>query len=348
MEKIKKIKYNDVKLDDVKEAFIEECKEKGYETKDIINLMKKTQYAEEIFNKEFYNFSKADLLSMLTAFCSRSKITMITYRNIYQNYFDFVIKHKIRYTDDNPASMISDYDLEELYEDATHLRYITRDELYNEVLPLATYRQQKLATALTFEGIRGKGCAEAISLKEENFDVGNKTITYKKEYKGEEFTQSIRIDDKRFWDIYKEVIRQNQDETYMVENGEYNIKLEVDTDYVFKPTTKQCNTDAKRGINPERKIKNTVYEKMIRESFTNPKLWKNYVTGNTLYVSGIMDNIYRTELKAGEEARYTDIKNIIEKKLLASVSPTNIHEIYRKFKPKLESEFEEDDIENEE
>ena len=339
---IKKIKYNNVKLDNIKEAFIKDCDGKGYEIKDIINLMKKTQYAEGAFSKSFQNFSKADLLSMLTAFCSRSKITMMTYRNIYQNYFDFVIKHKIRYTDDNPASMISDYDLEELYDDTTNLRYITRNELYDEVLPLIEYKQQKLATALTFEGIRGKACEEAISLKEENFDIENKTITYEKEYKGKKYIQTVKIDDDRFWDIYKEVIYHNEDTTYMVQNGKYDIKLEIDTDYIFKPTVKQCNTDAKRGINPERKIRSIIYEKMIRESFANPKLWKNYVTGNTLYASGVMDAIYRAELKAGEELRYTDIKDIIEKKLLASVSPMNIQEVYHKFKPKLESEFEEE------
>lgn len=230
--------------------------------------------SEEGFNKDFYNFTREQVLEMLKAFQSSSLVALSKILSLLNKYSsDAFGKNKGRLSVINTQN-IKKADLIGLVsENKQFKRNPTKKELYDK-LPLLKNESDKLLLILYFKGIYGKENSEILNIKSSDFDTSTNTLCLNgKTYQFNNYEAQI----------IKNTINETEYKSYAVEE---KTNKYTQSPYLFKNF---ADSGLRNNEDTEGRAKHTLIQRriFIALKFIGEELW----SPNTIYRSGIASKI---------------------------------------------------------
>lgn len=295
-------KYEYHSDNELKNEFLSTVEEKYSKAKFNLttNVLSKIDDIEGNKEKKIYFFTLDEIKEFLLELQATSITTLNTYYSTLKKYVDFVSeKHPEKEIDLVNIKKLSSKDMINLINQEAHKeRYITREELF-KLISNAVNPQDKALFLLLFEGVRGKDYDTLRLLEEKHINFEENTIELP--------NKTIKIKDRRTMFILKSAIRQTEyyyerknKDTDEMEIAEYNISP---NNYFVIKRVIHNNLGLEPYVPNRIKVK---IQKFARE------LGREYLTGNTIYNSGLAERfLEHFDYRAPETITTKEIKQFL-------------------------------------
>lgn len=273
-----KMKY----LDEVKQEYSESTQ------KNVDLLLRTAKFYEETFKKDVYEFNLSEMTEMLKAFRTKTVNALKHRMSVYSSYINRAIEEGL--TNNNVLDMIMPDEYADLIDkEATKHRYITREELFNDISYLVN-AQDQVIFALLFDGIMGKNYENLLNLKIS--DIDEKTLAVKLP----EDTENVVLSDDTY-NIVQIAIAEDTYDTYSKSEIVYPLPK---NEYVVRAPKRPKGNE----LEPVRA--NSIRTKI---DLFKKDLGMEGLTGRSIYLSGVAERCLK---RFGEDIDMIELEGFLK------------------------------------
>ena len=278
--------------------------------KTYISDLKRISDSEEIFQKDLFNFTYEQIDEALKGLQFKKLSSVLRAVSTYRMYSNWAnsngfVPSKASQWDLMTSDKLEDY----VWEHALKNSYITREQLYNEIVPNISNSVDYIPILLDFEGIYGAGMYDMRHLKYSDINFDNNTVRISSlDSKGKIVYRTAKIDERTIL-----LLKDAQNDTIYKSASnnawEYNI---IVTPYVVRKTTKKKSTSYDGIFYGNEPVTIPVVETRFNRVFRgnrspNPDKNKkplidgfNFLNATNVFKSGYFDYCLNMENKKGE------------------------------------------------
>lgn len=300
-------------------------------------LQKASKYESDL-NKDLFEFNYDELSGLLGLYRASSMKSITTVFTAIKRYIKWTIISKnagdiIPYIDNFKKKDLEKY----LF---IQDKFVTKEELFEDILPTADNDQDVVILALLFDLVKGQATCEIRNLKKSDIDFENQIAkirneendTYREVKLSKETIELIKRANKQ--SDYTRELKKDVKELDSQTSLTYEL---ADTDYILRGVERKVGkgTATKENSPISYQVADTRVKRVVM------KAGRPHITTLTIYQSGVLWRLYELEKEKGE-LTVEDYKTIWAESGNDEQSYHHITDIYRiQYKPYVESKEEE-------